>query len=73
MYHPNSPYGKLNKILNNDECICGNTKQRFKPFCFDCFDELKDKDFPITQLYKEGEKGLEGMISAIEVLGFKLK
>lgn len=72
MYHPNSDYGKLEKLLSGNECICGSSKIPFKPFCFGCVDELKDKDFPMSKLYQSGEKGLDNILEGIEELGFRL-
>ena len=71
VYHPNSPYGKLQEIINSGKCICGNTKKNFKPFCFSCFEDLTDRGFQTSGLYRNGEGGLEKMMDAIEELSYK--
>ena len=73
MYHPNSPYGKIEATINSDRCFCGNSKIRNKPFCFGCVDDLKEQRFNVSRVYRSGENGLEGILDALNELGLRLK
>ena len=73
MYHPSSTYGKLTKLLESDECLCGNSKRAFTPFCRGCYEELDSGGFPTKTLYYKGEKGLESMLDGIHELRFEEK
>jgi hypothetical protein len=74
MYHPSSLYGKLTGLLEGDTCICKGTKRRNKPFCGNCYQELRDMDYPsMGKLqYSSGEELLDEIDVAIEELGYNI-
>ena len=73
-YHSNSTYGKLQALLSGDQCPCRATKKREKPFCWDCFKDLQEKDlgFLISKI-DSTEKGLDEYENLIIELGYEVK
>jgi len=58
-YHSNSTYGKLQALLEGGVCPCKQNKQREKPFCLDCYQELKEKD--LTFLVNKVDSSVDGL------------
>lgn len=73
MYHYNSPYGKVEAVVNSNICFCRSSKMRNKPFCLNYLDDLKDRGFSTNSLYRTGENGLEAILDALNELKLKLK
>ena len=74
MYHPNSHYGKLQKLLDSTTCVCNlETKKSGSPFGRNCYNELKSGRFKTLQLnFKSGEELLDTIDKALEVLGLDI-
>lgn len=73
MYHPNSLNYKLQKLLDSNICICSDSKQSTRPFCYGCWRELEDeKGFNTSRLYGSGERFMEAFEEAIRELGYKI-
>jgi CDGSH-type Zn-finger protein len=78
MYHPNSPYGKLQTLIESKICLCGNNKQHGKPFCWEHFRAMMDGDLDIeikNIIRYNSTRSREYMDSVLEVidyLGLKL-
>lgn len=75
MYHPNSLYGKLQKLLDSDSCICNiETKKSGKPFGYNCFQRLININYPSinTLRFGSGTELLEEFDAALSELGYAI-
>lgn len=68
-YHSNSIYGKLQSLLSGNVCPCRQNKAGEKPFCLDCYREVREKDLTfLANKVDSSVDGLEEYLNLIEEL-----